>query len=124
MRSANFSEYSFDHWLDMAQNDPERFEEMRMQAIEEIIDSAPQERQIHLRRLQWRIDKIRERSGTALAATIAISRLMWESFHSLKDHYQSIFDTDGQFNPEPISMTAHKMADVLPFRPRVAEAVE
>ena len=46
----------FDIWMNMAKNDPRQFESKRLQAIDEVIGSAPADRQMHLRRLQWRID--------------------------------------------------------------------
>jgi len=106
----------FDHWMNMAKNNPEEFESMRSHAIDEVIDSAPKDRQMHLRRLQWRIDMARKRAGSPMAATLIISKMMWEAFHNLKEHYEDLF-TD-EVKP---THTA-KSAKVIAFRPQLVEA--
>lgn len=81
----------FKYWMDLAEQDPEQFEVQRAEVINELIASLPAERQMHLRRLQWRVDQVRMRSATPLAATIAISRMMWDTFYHLRDRYQEAF---------------------------------
>lgn len=109
-------EYDFDSWMDLAQTDPEKFEDLREAAIDELIASAPRERQMQLRRLQWRIDMVRQRAGNPMAATIEISKMMWNSFYELRDHFQDMFgdETGGRrIRPEPAELTP---AQVIPFR--------
>jgi hypothetical protein len=72
-------ELDFDHWAELARNDPGRFEQMRLAAIEDLICKAPKQQQQRLRCLQWRIDQERRRSSSALGACIRISRMMWDS---------------------------------------------
>ena len=108
----------FNDWMALAQCDPEQFELMRLQAIDELIESMPEDRKMHLRRIQWRIDRVRERSASPMAATIAISRMMWDAFYSLRDQYQYMFaDKTGGVRPhrEP------QLAEVIRF-PQLAEA--
>ncbi len=109
----------FDIWMNMAKNDPRQFESKRMEAIDEVIESAPAERQMHLRRLQWRIDMARERAGTPMAATIAISKMMWDAFYNLKEHYEVLYAED----KAPTQTTAPlESAQVIAFRPQLVEA--
>jgi hypothetical protein len=68
----------FDHLLKLAKNDPVKFEDMRQNAIDTFIATLPNERQIHLRRLQWKIDQER-RNRSPLSACMHISGLMWEN---------------------------------------------
>lgn len=75
----NTSEIDFDTWSDLARNDPEQFESMRLAAIEKAIAQAPVENRDRLRRLQWRIDQERRLAGTPLAACMRISRMMWKA---------------------------------------------
>lgn len=120
MQLVTEKEYDFELWADMAKNDPERFEQMRSEAIDEIIQSTRGEQQMQLRRLQWRIDRIRERAGTPLAATLAISKLMWESFNTLKDRFESMFDAG--VKPVPAyAVTPRKTADIVEFKLRAVE---
>lgn len=67
----------FDHLLQLAEEDPARFENMRQAAIDDFISTLPEERQERMRRLQWRIDQER-RNRTPLSACVKISSMMWE----------------------------------------------
>lgn len=110
---AQVKQWDFDVWMNLARNHPERFEALRMEAIDELIESAPDERKLHLRRLQWRIDRVRERAATPMAATIAISKMMWDSFYDLRDHYQEMFGDE----PTRRRMTSPaQSARIIPFR--------
>jgi hypothetical protein len=68
----------FDRWLKLASTDLSAFEALRRSTIDEVIRQAPEEQQDRLRRLQWRIDQERRRSGSPMGACIRISRMMWE----------------------------------------------
>jgi hypothetical protein len=116
---AQVEEWDFDVWMELAQNDPEKFEALRAQAIERVIEGVGGERKLHLRRLQWRIDQVRVRSKTPMAATMAISRMMWDSFYDLRDQYQDLFgDETGGRRPVEIA----RPAKVLTFAPRTVRA--
>ena len=84
--------WDFSYWMDLALNDPEQFELERAETIYRAIENAPAEMRIRLKRLQWRVDKARERSASPMAATLEISRMMWDSFHVLRERYQEIFN--------------------------------
>lgn len=73
----------FEAWHALANRDPERFEALRHRVIDAAIRRAPAERQQRLRCLQWRIDTVRRRSGSPLAATIRISGMMSDSLGRL-----------------------------------------
>ena len=73
----------FDSWSEIAKTDPETFEAMRREVIDNFIDSVPEERQRRLRGLQWQIDCLRARAGNPLSACIQISRMMWDTFQQL-----------------------------------------
>lgn len=112
---ARLKKWDFDTWMHLAQQDPERFEALRAEAIERVIDSVTEDRKIHLRRLQWRIDQVRDRSKNPMAATVAISRMMWDSFQDLRDRYHGKFGADScAQQPDP----AGRQAKVLDFPPR------
>ena len=114
---AEEKQLDFNLWMSMAQNDPEKFELMRLEAIDELIESVPEDRRIHLRRLQWRIDRIRERAGTPLAATIEISKLMWNAFYELRDHYQVVLGKETSATSQPAA--PRQSAQILNFRQAV-----
>ncbi len=72
------TDLDFDHLLKLAEKDPVKFEAERQKTIDTYIATLPSERQIQMRRLQWRIDQER-RNRSPLSACMRISGLMWEN---------------------------------------------
>jgi hypothetical protein len=72
------TDLDFDHLLKLAERDPVKFEALRQRTIDTYIATLPDERQMHMRRLQWRIDQER-RNRSPLSACIRISGLMWDN---------------------------------------------
>lgn len=70
----------FDQWSLLARQDPERFEAMRAEMIEELLAAASEKYQRRLRGLQWQIDQVRARSSNPMAACLSLSKMMWETF--------------------------------------------
>lgn len=68
----------FDYWMELAKNNPDAFEKERTQAIDEIIDSAPEHMQQRLRGLQWRIDNEIKLTNSPMEACVRVNRLMME----------------------------------------------
>ena len=81
------SNFNFDEWLELSKRDPESFESRRLESIEEFINSVPEDKQHRLRCLQWKIDRVREKMPTPLAACVAISDMMWDSLDRLNQLY-------------------------------------
>ena len=81
------SNFNFDEWLELSKKDPESFESRRLQEIEELISSAPEDKQQRLRCLQWKIDRVRDKMATPMAACVAISDMMWDSLDTLNQLY-------------------------------------
>ena len=69
----------FEHLRRLAERDPAGFEAQRKQLIDAAIVNAPAPCRDRLERLQWRVDQVRDRSATPLAACIRISQMMWDS---------------------------------------------
>lgn len=114
-QTVSTKQMAFEQWMDLAMNDPEQFEVMRRAAIDEFLASIPAEKRLHLQRLQWRVDRVRERCANPMAATIAISEMMWDAFYNLHDQYQDIIgNTKAKRYTRPL--TSAKSAKVLPFQ--------
>ena len=79
MEKTNKAEIDFDTWSELARNDPDAFERMRLAAIEAVIEDAPAANRERLRRLQWRIDQERRLAHTPINACLRISRMMWRN---------------------------------------------
>jgi hypothetical protein len=71
---------SFDEWAHLARRDRDAFERARRASIDAFLATRPAHRRERLKRLQWRIDRERERCANPLAACIHLSNLMWERF--------------------------------------------
>lgn len=88
--------FDFDDWANLAHQDPEAFEARRAELIEEFLAAQPEERRLRLRRLQWRIDRERERSRTPLAACIRLSKMMWDSVAGRRGLVESLAALQGR----------------------------
>ena len=73
------AKFDFEHWVRLAQEDPEQFEQMREQRIREMIETVPDELRQRIEGLQWRIDQLRQTAKSPLASCIRISSMMWDS---------------------------------------------
>lgn len=109
MANSASNHIDFDFWLQLAQSDPERFESLRSEILEKHIQRAPDSQQCRLRCLQWRIDQIRDRAKTPLAACISISDMMWDTFHHLASGYN---------HPGHLRHDQESTATVIDFEPR------
>lgn len=109
MDQSNTTRFDFDHWAALAREDPEGFESARQQAIESAIGRTRTDRQQRLRRLQWKLDQIRQLSHTPLLACLRMNRLMWDS----------VCGEDGllsRLQRPAIPAPRQQKADILPFR--------
>ena len=76
--------FDFEELLRLAQNDPDKLEQLRIQWCEQIIHDAPSEYRRKLRGLQFRIDMERRKAKSPMAACISLSGMMHDSFDSLR----------------------------------------
>jgi hypothetical protein len=82
-------EFDFEKWALLASSDPESFEKLRQDKIAAVIEKATNNHQPRLRKLQWRIDQVRNINKTStMAACLAISDLMWDTFEQLNELLQ------------------------------------
>ena len=105
-------EFNFKEWSELAQADPASFEAKRSRVINEAIRRVPADRQQMLRGLQWRVDRVRELKRTPLAACIAITDMMWDTFGDLHQSYIKL----AEIKPgEKLPRDTRPKATVLPF---------
>ena len=101
---------SFDELKKLAEQDPERLEEMRKQWVEKTIDEAPEQYQRRLRGLQFQIDMEREKAQNPVSACIRVSKMMHDSLAKL---YESITQ-DTALSVEPASTSNRSNSDTMP----------
>lgn len=111
-------EVDFDAWMKTAEEDPEAFEAMRLAAIEDVINRAPEASRERLRRLQWRIDQERRLAKTPLNACIRLSRMMWRNVlgpGGLQDRFAELQRTLGGSTTLPEPAARRSPAEVVPL---------
>lgn len=74
----------FDELKDLAQRDPEGFEVLRAQLIEDCICRSSGSNQHRLRGIQFVIDARRRVAGSPMKALLDIQAMMYDSFLDLK----------------------------------------
>ncbi len=85
------NDFDFDAWMALAKNDPETFEKQRREVIEQYLDTLPEaDTQDRLRRLQWRVDRERERCRTPMESAARLYDMMWESVAKTYDQLQDL----------------------------------
>jgi hypothetical protein len=112
-RRAAIQHIDFEQWAQLAQHDPHTFEQLRQRLLDAYIARSSSSHQDRLRRLQWRIDRLREQASNPMSACVQISNLMWDTFDQLGKAYK---DPD-ILQPEK-SPKVDKSATVLPFKSR------
>lgn len=103
----------FDELRDMAQNNPEQLERLRVALCDQLIQEAPSEYRRKLRGLQFQIDMERRRAKTPMAACIAISGMMHESFDRLREALSS---AERPIATKRSQSNAAEQGKVLPFQ--------
>lgn len=103
----------FDQWRLLAHSDPEAFESRRRELIDKVIARAPENRQQRLRGLQWRVDLVRRRASSPLAACITLSDMMWQAFAGSNGLLERLHGF-GEGELSPIS-PPYKPDNVLPL---------
>ncbi len=107
----------FEKLRELAQNDPAQLERLRIQLCDQLIQSAPESMRRRLRGLQFQIDMERRRAKSPMAACIAISGMMHESFDKLR---QAVNEVAGNAHPSVgrnlSEANGSVEAKVLPFQ--------
>lgn len=107
---------SFDEWRELAVRNPVAFEARRRAVIAAAIAAAPPERRERLKRLQWRIDRVRSRDSDPLLACMRLSRMMWDSVYGERGLLAQLEHLGARW--EGRTTQGLPQARVLPFRQR------
>ena len=119
MKTTRIADRDFAEWVDLAEKDQTTFESLRQAAIDDFIESVPQENQDRLRRLQWRIDQERRLARTPMNACVRLSRMMWQNVvgeGGLRDRFEQLgVALQGQSSRESAAQEPSPPARVLRF---------
>lgn len=72
-------DFDFDQWSMIAREEPEKFEAMRQDMINQLIAQAPDHLKPRMTGLQWQVDQIRKQADNPMAACLQISQKMWNN---------------------------------------------
>lgn len=100
----------------LAREDPQAFESLRRDMVDDFIDHAPSNRQARLRGLQFRVDAVRQLSKSDLGAAVKIYEMMWLSFRQLADEWNRLRQPGELHGTET---PTRREAQVLPMLPRM-----
>lgn len=105
----------FEVLREMAEKDPEGLERLRVELCDQLIQEAPEAYRRKLRGLQFRVDMERRRARNPMAACIAISAMMHDSFDQLR---QALTEAAGNATTQVGGSRRNELteAQVLPFR--------
>lgn len=107
--------FDFDDWANLAQRDPDGFEQRRVCLIEDAITQAPPALQPRLRGLQFRVDMERRRARTPMASCVRLSRLMWDSVVGEDGLRDTLNRLAGWQRPVAAKPPQRSPARILPF---------
>jgi len=107
-------DFDFDKWAQLARQDPDAFEALRKEAIEEGLKALPPDTQRRLKGLQFRIDMERRRSKTPLDSCIRLSNMMKEQFYTR--FHPAIGNSGDSHYPSDRSTQARKKGAIMPFK--------
>ena len=110
MPSNSKNKIDFDHWVNLASSDPEKFEQLRQDKISALIKAASNRQKQRLYGLQWHIDQVRnQHKSSSIGACLAISELMWETMDKLSELLKR------QSESNLPASTSIENADIVPF---------
>jgi hypothetical protein len=84
----NISNYTVDQLMQIAKDDPQLLEQIRIFSENKVIENAPLASQRKLKGLQFKLNAIRSKHNNPLGCCIAISKMMTDSIHMLNDVFK------------------------------------
>lgn len=92
----------FGHWSELFKTDPEKFESLRREKIEEMIQGASESSQRRLKGLQFQIDAKREiYKHKPFVSCIEISKMMHSSFEELRYELNKCLGNEQHLDYQP-----------------------
>lgn len=98
-----------DTLMEIAKNDPDALDQIKKEAVNGLINSAPESQQQRLRGLQWQVDVEIKMAKNSMDRCIRVSEMMHEKLWELRAALQD--QEQGHFEPLYEEMNAK----ILPF---------
>ncbi|PHS14888.1 MAG: hypothetical protein COA86_14530 [Kangiella sp.] len=110
---SNLPEFDFDEWASLHKNDPEAFEEKRIEWLTACIINAPQKYQKRLNGLMFHINSIRRLEKNPMQTCLKISAMMMDSLNDMRTFLSDLNSTIS--NNSEFVHAEKTSADILQF---------
>ncbi|MBL1294445.1 MAG: DUF3135 domain-containing protein [Thiotrichales bacterium] len=81
MSSNSQDHFDFDTWMQLFEEDPAAFEAKRQGEIDQFMSGLSDKSRDRMGKLQWRINKERERSSSPMESCLRVHNMMWDSVY-------------------------------------------
>lgn len=102
----------------LAIDDPEAFENLRLEFINRVINSTTERNKTRLLGIQFQVDAIRTSSKSNTGSTVKVYQLMWDSLSNLNDAWNDFKKLKSRVNTpdsDDENKTLPAGAKILPF---------
>ncbi len=110
---AELEALDFDEWRRLHEEDPELFDQYRMQMLNDLIDSSPESSKPRLKGLLFQMECESKRSKSPYAYNMRLSAMMMEMLDNLHHKLVDFCNNDEQ---DPEISKPEVNAAILPFR--------
>ncbi|MDP1557906.1 MAG: DUF3135 domain-containing protein [Nitrosomonas sp.] len=110
-------DFDFDQWAKMANQDPEQFERMRQQLINELMERAPVHLKQRMEGLQWQIDQIRKQANNPMTACLHISQQMWDKVYGERGLLKALQEPEMVLQSLSEECTANNVVPLNKYKP-------
>ena len=109
----NLPEFDFDEWKELHANDPEAFEEKRIEWLTHCIVDSPQQYHKRLNGIMFRVNAIRQIEKNPMQTCIKVSSMMMDSLNDMRSFLSELNHV--LLTPDTQSNTEATSADILDF---------
>ncbi len=93
--------FEFDHMKDLFESDPVEFERVRTELLEDLIATAPVDRQDQLKAKQWRIEHELNKFNDPIARMNKMVSILWDGVNDLIETTRNPVTAYNKANVEP-----------------------
>ncbi|MGB0494984.1 MAG: DUF3135 domain-containing protein [Kangiellaceae bacterium] len=111
-RLTSLPEFDFDEWMQLYKNDPEAFEEKRIEWLTTCVVDAPQKYQKRLNGLMFHINAIRRLEKNPMQTCLKVSSMMMDSLNDMRVFLRELQAT---IQGEKSTLKTEECATVLQF---------
>ncbi|MBL1432598.1 MAG: hypothetical protein COC09_03280 [Gammaproteobacteria bacterium] len=105
--------FDFDTWMQLFEENPDAFEAKRQGEIDQFMSELGDKSRDRMGKLQWRIDKERERSSSPMESCLRVHNMMWDSVYGERG---LLYGLELLIKTCETREIKHNMAEILEFK--------